>query len=97
METIVEFNGTNDQAILAWCNQWPAMGRYVANVTPAPGAHRYAHIPTVSFTGNLVTLSWCNIVATFTVGTCDPDGALIITDDIDWTDIDPAGRYLAHS
>ena len=33
METIVEFNGMNDQAILNWCNQWPAMGRYVANIT----------------------------------------------------------------
>lgn len=94
METIVEFNGTNDQAILAWCNQWPAMGRYVANVAPAPGAHRYAHIPTVSFRKNDVTLSWCNIVAHFMVGPAD---AALILDEIGWTDIDPAGRYLAHS
>jgi hypothetical protein len=78
-------------------DRYPTVGAYAANVIPHPAARTpFTNWPTVSHDRRrgIIRLSWCNLSATFTTNTIETD-ALLIAEEHDWFDVDPAGRLIA--
>jgi len=93
MEIIEPDTPSNRDRIVALLAKYPAMSRYVANVIPDPRCADLPFVdwPTVAIFGNgVIELTWCNLAASFSTAHGD-----LISDEHDWTDVDPAGRLMA--